>query len=57
MPTKENAMIKEYDYLKTEIHKKMDAHQTLVMFAITTTVAIYALEIIKTNPYLWNTFL
>ncbi len=51
--TKEINMIKEYDYLKAEIYKKMDAHQTLVMFAITTTVAIYAWELVNTKPYLY----
>ena len=49
-----NNMIKEYDNLRNEINQKIELHNTLLTFTITTTVAIltFALSDNKTILYL-----
>lgn len=52
--SKDNLLI-EYNNLRTEINQKIELHNTLLTFTITTVVAILTFAFIQeeTNPYLF----
>lgn len=46
-------MIKEYDILRNEINQKIELHNTLLTFTITTTVAVLALALAQKSSILY----
>ena len=52
MSTNEN-LVKEYDNLRNEINQKIELHNTLLTFTITTTVAVLSLAVSQNSTILY----
>ena len=52
MSTNEN-LVKEYDNLRNEINQKIELHNTLLTFTITTTVAVLSLALSQNSTILY----